>query len=160
MFPNDAIGERGEAIFKVAMTAIHGARPLFWTAFLGEKWPSADFFVELVTHKGPRMFFFVSVKATRRGVNANHRLRVHVSAQDIRRLHKYLAPTYIAGVDEKTEQTYLVSANGEARKQLSSMSTAFPLDALHRERLREEVIQFWKPTKKKVASHFVDKGWK
>lgn len=156
----DAIGERGEAIFKVAITAIHGSKPYFWAVSLGEKWPSADFFVELVGLTGPRMFFFVSVKSTRRGVDGMGRLRVGVSAEDLRRLHRYPAPTYIAGVDEKSERTYLVSANDEKKGRLSSMSTAFPLDFANRELLREEVRAFWKSSKKTIKSKFVDKGWK
>ena len=58
---NDALGQRGESILYTTITSFHGSAPLFQPAFLGEKWPVADFVVELFDQAG--WFALLQVKA-------------------------------------------------------------------------------------------------
>lgn len=59
----DVLGQRGEAIFMVLMTTFHSNyRPIFKPQFLGDKWQSVDFIVELVGAGNIVPYFFVQVK--------------------------------------------------------------------------------------------------
>ncbi len=163
---NDAIGARGEALFYALITEFHtfgrGERPLFAAAYLGEKWETVDFIVELVGTSGVRPFFFVQVKTTRRGYSAdNTRLNVKVKREDVRRLNLYSIPTYIVGVNDFDKAAYIVSANGETLNPLSSMSVDCPINAVNRQALWNEVFAFWTASAlPKLTSSFVDAEWR
>jgi hypothetical protein len=75
----DDIGERGQAMFFVVMTELCGRNePYFRPRFLGDKFPTFDFLVELVDHPG--YFFFVQVKTTTKGFTIDPpKLQVQVS---------------------------------------------------------------------------------
>lgn len=121
----DAIGLRGESIFFVALTKLYGRPdPLFNPCFLGEKYPSVDYLVELNTSTAQIIpYFFAQVKTTRAGyTKRDHRLKVKIAERDTMRLAALPAPTYVIGVDEVTEATYIVSANERYAKGLSSLS--------------------------------------
>jgi hypothetical protein len=81
----DALGQRGEALFTILMTAFEpGEQPLFRPQFLGDKWPYIDFFVELLGHDDIKPFFFVQVKTTRQGyTKRQHRLKIGVAEDKI-----------------------------------------------------------------------------
>lgn len=65
MTRSDAIGSRGEAIFFVLLTQFCGRqRPFFRPSFLGDKFATIDYFVELVDVGLLTPFFFVQVKTT------------------------------------------------------------------------------------------------
>ena len=124
----DAIGLRGESIFSAALTKLYGRpEPLFNPRFLGEKYPAVDYIVELNTPSTRIIsYFFVQVKTTRAGyTKREHRLKVKVLDKDVTRLVALPAPTYVVGVDEVNEATYIVSANGRYTRGLSSLSTRF-----------------------------------
>lgn len=160
----DAIGLRGESIFFVALTKLYGRPdPLFNPRFLGEKYPSVDYLVELNTPTGQIIpYFFVQVKTTRAGyTKRDHRLKVKIAERDTRRLVALPAPTYVVGIDEATETTYIVSASGPYTKGLSSLSTQFPLNQQTQEILFEEVSRFWQRFESwTMGSSFTDKEWR
>jgi hypothetical protein len=143
----DALGRRGESLFDVLITEFHSdAGPIFKPQFLGEKWQYVDFIVELVGAGSYIPYFFVQVKTTRQGYSKkDKRLKVKVEKDSIIGIASYLAPTYIAGIDEIKQEGYLVSANGENLTSLSSLSTNFPINKQNREILWNEVNDFWKP---------------
>ena len=60
----DDIGERGQWLFCLLMTQICPGRnePYFRPRFLGDKYPTFDYLVELVASEA--YFFFVQVKST------------------------------------------------------------------------------------------------
>lgn len=132
------IGELGESIFNVAISRDYKFRP----RHLGEKWPASDFYVELI---GPNeiFFFIVQVKATDKGINSKRKLRIQVPKKKLNELNSYYCPTYIAGVDNDTEQVYLVSVNTKRRKAISSLPTKFVLNKANRIKLFNEVKKFW-----------------
>jgi hypothetical protein len=159
----DALGQRGEALFTILMTAFEpGEQPLFRPQFLGDKWPYIDFFVELLGHDDIKPFFFVQVKTTRQGyTKRQHRLKIGVAEDKILGLVAYPAPTYLVGIDEWQERGYILSVNGEMLSSLSSMSTQFPIDIANRENLWQEVSSFWKGyDRTQLSSGFVDSDWR
>jgi hypothetical protein len=160
---SDAIGRRGEAIFVVLMTEFHSARgPIFRPQFLGDKWPVADYLVELERAGSQIPYFFVQVRTTREGyTKRERRLRVRASQEQLATLAAYPAPTYIVGIDELEEVGYIVSANGERRGWMSSLSTHFPIDRRNRRLLWNEVRAFWlRRRSPRLASAFRDPAWR
>jgi len=160
---SDAIGRRGEAILFVLMTEFHSRKgPIFRPHFLGEKWPVADYLVELERAGSQIPYFFVQVKTTREGyTKRHHRLKVRVCAKRVAALAAYPAPTYIVGVDEVKEVGYIVSANGERRGHMSSLSTCFPINRPNRRSLWNEVRAFWRQRRSPaLASAFRDSAWR
>jgi Domain of unknown function (DUF4365) len=145
----DDIGNRGEAIFRVRVTDPYGPgkTPLFRAYHLGEKFPTLDFLVELVGLPVEReAYFFVQVKATTRGLTRGHpaRLRVGVVQRDIDRMLVYPGPTYIVGVDCRTERAYIASVNGRAMGRIMGLPVKYPLDATNMRLLWREVDGYWK----------------
>ncbi|MEA5567091.1 DUF4365 domain-containing protein [Anabaena sp. UHCC 0399] len=159
----DALGERGEALFKLLITEFHSdAGPIFKPQFLGDKWQYIDFIVELVGTGSYIPYFFVQVKTTRKGYTKKlNRLKIQVKEQSVIGLASYPAPTYIVGIDEINETGYIVSANGENLKSLSSLSTNFLINKQNRQILWNEVNNFWTQCKpKNLASQFPDQEWR
>jgi hypothetical protein len=160
----DSIGQRGEAIFQVLLTKFHGRiKPIFRPQFLGDKWPAVDFIVELMNYRGKIVpYFFVQVKTTRQGyTKKQNRLKVRVSASDAQRLALLPAPTYIIGIDEINERGYIISANGQYRKSLRSLSTQFPINKSTQNTLWMEVQNYWNRFGTLcITSKFIDPAWR
>jgi hypothetical protein len=146
----DFIGGRGEAIAFARLTTLcrEGSDlPYFWPHFLGEKCETFDFLVELVDAGETTPFFFVQVKATRKGFTRSQappRLQVQVSERDVRRMVAYPAPTYVVGVHEGEERTFVIAVYGAMREAIPSMTTAHELNPETLRRLWDEVRQFWR----------------
>src|SRR5215469_728683 len=91
----DVIGGRGEAIAFARLARVcrtDADLPYFWPHYLGEKCEAFDFLVELVDAGEKTPFFFVQVKATRKGYTRTQtppRLRVEVSERDVCRMVAY-----------------------------------------------------------------------
>ncbi|CAN5704806.1 hypothetical protein BH23PLA1_BH23PLA1_44780 [soil metagenome] len=151
MTATDDIGLRGESIFVVRITEPCGPdqSPLFRPHFLGEKFPTLDHLVELVGLEGRSAYFFAQVKTTTRGCTTTppQRLRVSVSQVDINRMLVYPAPTYVIGIDERTEQAYIGSVNGIALGRIASLPTTYPLNSANLQVLWSEVERFWRRKK-------------
>jgi hypothetical protein len=159
----DALGQRGERIFEVLITKFHlDTSPIFKPQFLGDKWQYVDFIVELVGAGSYIPYFFVQVKTTRQGyTKKENRLKVKVKEESVIGIASYPAPTYIVGIDDIQEVGYLVSANGENSKSLSSLSTNFPINKQNREILWHEVNNFWSQySRKNLVSQFSDQQWR
>src|SRR5215831_15198469 len=106
----DFIGNRGQSLAHARLTEMcrPNGLPYFDAHFLGDKFPTFDFLVELVGAGQRRPYFFVQVKATREGFTTADppRLRVRVSKSDVRKMVLFRAPTYVVGVDEPGERVY------------------------------------------------------
>ncbi len=142
----DAIGERGEALFIVRMTDPCGPNrePLFRPHFLGAKFPTFDYLVELLGLTGRTAYFFAQVKTTTTPATPPVRLKVQVSQRDIDRMLAYPAPTYVVGIDERNEQAYIASVNGTAMGRISGLPTTYPLNTTNLPLLWHEVEKFWR----------------
>jgi hypothetical protein len=139
---SDDIGDRGQAIFIVLITELCGRNePFFRPRFLGGKFPTFDFVVELVDR--PAYYFFVQVKTTTQGFTQDPvKLKVQVPQKDIDRMVAFPAPTYFVGIDEPNRIGYLLSIN-EPRERVASLITDFKIDCAVLEQLAHEVREFW-----------------
>lgn len=138
----DDIGERGQWMFSLLMTELCGRNePYFRPRFLGEKYPTFDFIVELVDR--PEYYFFVQVKTTTTGYTLDQvRLKVQVSQADIDKMVACPAPAYVVGIDMNSWNGYLLSVN-EPRDHIASLTTSFRIDCQLLGKLADEVAQFW-----------------
>jgi uncharacterized protein DUF4365 len=157
MIDTNALGDRGEAIFRLAVTTLHGRQPLFRPATLGEKWPIADFAIELVNQPG--RFFLVQVKATQESIRPRaQRLPIDVKADRVGLLLSSPMPAYLVAVHEPSEQAFLAAPRSARR--IRDVTTAFSLnDGKVRLDLRQEVEKFWSSVTSpfsSVKSIFVD----
>lgn len=142
MIDRNALGDRGEHIFYVAVSRLHGERPLFRPVLLGGKWPVADVAVELEGEPG--MFFLAQVKTSSRGYTTSERLRIHAPQEGLQSLANAPVPTYIIGVDEPGEKVFLAAVRGTVTRSRASITTAYSVnDASVREKLYQEVRVFW-----------------
>ena len=64
----DIVGERGESLFRVAISKWCGGKPWFQATFLGEKSAGLDFEVTLLDPTVFRAMCFVQVKATAKAI--------------------------------------------------------------------------------------------
>jgi hypothetical protein len=140
----DDIGDRGQWTFCFLFTAPYGrADPIFRPRFLGDKYPTFDYIVEVVDR--PEYFFFVQVKSTTKGYTEHppYRLKVQVSQTDVERMVACPAPAYVVGIDTTADDLgFLLSVN-EPRENVASMTTAHRIDGDLLLRLRDEVVAFW-----------------
>lgn len=143
MLDTNALGERGEHMFYVAISRFHGDGPLFRPVMLGGKWPVADLAVELVDDPG--MFFLVQVKTTQLGYLPNgQRLLIRAKRDDLQRLADVPLPTYLIGVDEPRQKVFLTSVYGTVSAGKSGMTVAHSVDSADvRTALYAEVKRFW-----------------
>jgi hypothetical protein len=142
---SDDIGDRGHWIFGLLVTALCPGRddPYFRPRFLGDRYPTFDYIVELVGHEA--YFFFVQVRATTLGYRKGRRtprLRVNVSREDVARMVASPVPAYVAGIDEPRRVGYILSVN-EPRKGIGGLSTKHRLDCRALPRLWQEVFDYW-----------------
>jgi hypothetical protein len=137
------IGERGQWLFSLLMTDLCGRDdPFFRPRFLGDKYPTFDYIVEVVDQ--PSYFFFVQVKGTALGYTAEeHRLRVQVTQDDINRMVACPAPTYVVGIDVNAIGVGFILSANEPRHNVASLATRFQIDCGVLEQLRDEIIDFW-----------------
>jgi hypothetical protein len=143
----DLIGERGQQYALLALTEPVGkAESLFRPRFLGDKYPTIDFFVELVD--APVIFtpfFFVQVKATQAGYTQGGQLRVQVAADTMDSLIAYPVPTYIIGVDNGGGGlSYIVAALPGGPTHYPSLPTTHRLNGRTLRQLFNEILGFWR----------------
>lgn len=112
--------------------------PYFRPRFLGDKYPTFDFIVEVVDH--PAYFFFAQVKATTQGhTKGGNRPLVQLNQADADRMVACPAPTYLIGIDvNRIGVGYLLSVN-EPRTHVASLTTAFRIDCSVLKGLRDEL---------------------
>lgn len=159
-------GSRGENIFFINITKPidDNETYLFTPCFLGEKWENVDFLIELRNTPDKIYYFFAQIKTSRQGyTKKDKRLIIStISKNEIEKLAKIVAPTYIVGVDDLEEKVYIASANGESIEAISSLSTDFPLNKDNLVKLWQEVRDFWDNSQvgQNFKSNFFDKKWK
>lgn len=109
---SNRIGKRGENIFATTISRNVASRGfLFDPTFLGEKFPTIDFHVDLLQYPY-RAFFYASVKITTLGYYpGNERIKITIGKEEVAELGKFLTPAYIIGIDETQEKGYLISVN-------------------------------------------------
>lgn len=138
------IGDRGEKIFELAITDYRQFnKPLFKPGFLGEKWPTIDYYVELLGVRGSNPFFFVQVKATSASLQATS-IRINATKIKCQKLFRVPGPTYIVGVHEPTRAVYIHSIHATPAQGVYNIPLKYKLTPRNLELLHKEVQDFWK----------------
>lgn len=154
----NALGDRGESLFRVAATGYHGDNPLFRIAFPGEKWPWFDFVGEPLD--APGRLFLVQVRTTRTRRKTDGRIGLRVHKKHVETLISAPVPVYLAAVDERSEEVFIVRPS--KGRTITSVAPAFSLrDPAVREMLKDEVVNYWTsvdPSRRREASSFRDEG--
>lgn len=154
----DVIGFRGEKITELALTNFKDfKRPLFQIGFLGDKWPSIDFYVELNRVRGKRPYFFVQTKATAGQITKrSQNLTISTTKKDIKRLLRIPGPTYLMGVHEPSRRSFIRSVHaGLPERAITRIPLSHELTSANLRILHTEVKEFWNSTTHKPAgSHF------
>jgi hypothetical protein len=137
------IGNRGEYIFAELITEKTSDGYLFNPAFLGEKWPTSDFYVELFMTDKP-MFCFFQIKSTSNGYSKKEKkLKANITKEDLKKLSNLPAPSYVIGIDEQEKKGFIISANGIAIKAINTLPTKHPINEENIKKLWTEVKDFW-----------------
>lgn len=140
----DDIGDRGQNLLVLLLTDLCGRDvPYFRPRFLGDKYPTFDFIVEVVDN--PAYFFFVQVKATVKGyTNDEKRLIVQLGQADVDRMVACPAPAYLIGIDANQIGAGCLLSINEPRPHVASLTTKFKIDCSVLKALRDEVTDYWK----------------
>lgn len=140
------IGKRGERIFTVLIGRYFDPNGyLFDPIFLGDKYPTVDFYIDLLNYTVKKGFFFVSVKTTTQGYSSdNSKLKIQVSKEELKELVKYPIPVYLFGIDAVEEKGYFTCVNHiDTNTNLNGLPVEFELNKNAMNLLYEEVKQFW-----------------
>ena len=107
----EVTGFRGEKILELCLTDYQAfSKPLFRPGFLGDKWPEIDFYVELTSVRGKRLYFFAQAKATRATlIPAKTDLTISTKKKDIEHLLQIPGPTYIFVIHEPSKRVFVRS---------------------------------------------------
>jgi hypothetical protein len=148
MIPNliEVVGFRGEKVVELCLTNYESfAAPLFRPGFLGDKWPSIDFYVELRTVRMRTPYFFGQAKATRsRLLKSSPNLRISTKRRDVERLLRIPGPTYIFGVHEPSMRVFIRSVHqGTRLRAITTIPITHELTARNLRALHTEVRRFW-----------------
>src|SRR5262245_14255326 len=144
----DIVGERGEALFRVAITKWCGGKPWFEVVFQGEKAEALDFEVRLRDSTVFQAVFYVQVKATAKnvrysGTGKDRRLLVRLKGKDAKKLGRMKVPAFVVGIDVHSGACYLKHIPAGTKKGFESMSTRRPLNCQTIRRLWAKVEEFW-----------------
>lgn len=154
----DVIGERGEKIFELAITDFRQFKgPLFKPAFLGDKWPTIDFYIELLGVPPTSPFFFVQVKSTSAPLLKESKvIKISAPKEGCELLFKVPGPTYLVGVHEPTKKAYILSVHQPPKKGIFKIPLTHELTPGNLKILYEEVRAFWENhPHKPLRSHFI-----
>lgn len=146
------MGENAESIVSLLMNR-KLPQQLFRVKFLGDKWPTIDFYVELTNKKG--CYFFVQVKSSTRGYikvgTRKTNLILSVKKKSVIENLNYYGPTYLIGVDYvKTDFfkskafIYCLSGDPNTANTISQIPVKSPLTPPKLKLLEKEVSDFWK----------------
>src|SRR5271166_4382130 len=151
-FLKDVTGFRGEKIVELRLTDYEAfAKPLFRPGFLGDKWPSIDFYVELRNLRRRTPYFFVQAKSTASKFPKNSpSLKISMKKRDVERLLRVPGPTYVFGIHEPSRRVFVQSVFlGMPVKAITRIPPINELTAGNLQVLYDEVRRFWNTTNHK-----------
>lgn len=154
---SDVVGSRGETIFELAITDYSQFRtPLFRPAFLGAKWPTIDYYVELTGVANANPFFFAQIKATAQPIHVDATsLEINIDRAKWVRLFRVPGPNYLFGVHEPTQKVYVSSVHTMPTQGIYRIPLIHELTPTNLRVLHQEVRDFWKNSPAKpTQSHF------
>jgi hypothetical protein len=142
----EVVGFRGEKVVELCLTNYQSfAAPLFRPGFLGDKWPSIDFYVELRAVRRKTPYFFGQAKATRsRLLKSSRNLHISTRRKDVERLLRIPCPTYIFGVHEPSMRVFIRSVHhGTLVRAITTIPVTHELTPQNLRELHNEVQRFW-----------------
>ena len=143
MADNNAVGERGEAIFLLALTEFVGVgdTPYFRACQQGQKWPATDFYCELQDRVGHS--FLVQAKTTRQPIVSGSHVPIDkLTKADMAKLFSSPMPFYLAAVHEPSKLAYIGVPN--TCRSIERVPTTFLLsDKVTLDTLKAEVEKHW-----------------
>lgn len=142
----DAIGRRGELLFEYHLLDYESFDgPLFCPGYLDGKWPTIDFYVELVSVAGARPFFLAQVKATSAALASDAiELPIKAMKEDVERLSEMPGPTYLFGIHEPSKRVFACAITKlTPHKTISSIPLTHELTEKNLVKLHDEVRAFW-----------------
>jgi len=145
----DVTGFRGERIVELCLTDYREfSRPLFKPGFLGEKWPTIDFYVELTGVRNRRLYFFGQAKATTAKLTSSSaNLKISTKRKDIVGLRRIPGPTYILGVHEPSSRVFVRAVHaGTPARAITNIPLSHELNSSNLQALHDEVRLFWSTT--------------
>lgn len=140
----DVIGSRGESIAKLKLTEYTAfPQPLFLVGFLGDKWPSIDFYVELEAVRGKRPYFLAQCKSTSSALTRTS-INVDFRRKDIDKMLRLPGPTYLIAVHVPSERVFAKAIyKGMPVKSVSTIRLSNELDGRSLQQLHAEVLSYW-----------------
>jgi hypothetical protein len=156
-FSTDQIGDYGELLAAVELSRpVPGRfkRPLFKPVHLGGKYPAVDYIVDVLGPNARNMgFFFLQVKSTARGHIAGNRLGVFIKRDSFNALAALCAPSYLIGVDTRSETCHIVAANKPVLADVPGIAMAYNLaDDDVKIALYWEVVGFWRQNRRSLLN--------
>jgi len=150
-----AVGERGETIFELAITDYSQfIRPLFRPAFFTDRWPAFDYVVELTGVRGFTPVLFVQVKSTAQAL-AGNAVEVELLPRKRNALARIPGPTYLVGVHEPTKRAFVHAIIEQDAPGVYQIPLAHELTPANLRVLYDEVKEFWNNHQRKPQqSHF------
>ncbi len=143
---SNKIGKRGESIFSTIISRfIEPEGQYLEPWFMDSKFPSVDFYVDLLNYPSKRGFFFASVKTTTTGYSGdNKKLLITVDKNELAALKKFTVPVYIFGIDEKSESGYFINANNLSELQgLNGIPVKYNMNKVFLKLSWQEVSEYW-----------------
>ena len=139
----EVTGFRGEKILELCLTDYQEfKRPLFRPGFLGDKWPSIDFYVELQAVRKRKPYFFAQAKATTATLSRS--LSISTKKKDIEQLLQIPGPTYIFGIHEPSGRVFVRSVHANTPVQaITRIPLSHELTRRNLRMLHDEVREFW-----------------
>jgi hypothetical protein len=150
----EVTGFRGEKIVELCLTDYRAFNPpLFRPGFLGDKWPAVDFFVELTSIPGRRLYFFAQVKSTSVPLTSGARsLTISSKRDDISHLLEIPGPTYLFGVHEPSRRVFVRSVHaGMPARAITRIPLRHELTSVNLRVLHDEVKHYWASTDHKPS---------
>lgn len=151
----DVTGFRGEKIVELCLTDYQAfPGPLFRPGYLEGKWPAIDFYVELTSVRGKRLYFFAQAKSTTSPLRVHSAsLNISTKKKDIDRLLRIPGPTYLLGVHEPSKRVFVRSVHpGIAVRAITRIPVAYELTSANLRALHDEVRDYWLSTGHKPTS--------
>jgi hypothetical protein len=144
----NVLGDRGEAMAYLALTDYAGGnKPLIRPAFLGQKWPTIDYYAELEGDNKQTPVALFQVKTTGKGVDkAKKSLPIQLKKEDAKRLARLPLPAYVIGVCETTRRVF-VRAVAKGDKGIAAIPAKYELTPAALRALHQEIVTHWKANK-------------
>jgi hypothetical protein len=119
-------------------------RPRFRVARLGDKWPTTDFYCELIGGRKGIPAALFQIKTPLNGLaQGQTALHVHLSKRDVVRLSRHPLPAYLLGVCHKTQRVFARAIPKTRKQGIVTIPVTHELLEPNVQVLRDEIAAYW-----------------